>query len=406
MLLTTRAPRSRLHGAACADQASRGAGGFAPAVVTLSACAIFAAIVTTVAIPVAAAATDGSAVRAVRLLPLGDRASIVIEFAGDVAHAKQIKSKDDESFVVDIGPVEGPVAAETLRAAPTAPLVREVRVQGLPQAANEWIVRVHVRLHPTVSGSIRTANRRVYLDFARAAGGQRPAMLSASSEGAGTSKRAPAVDTGTAGAAPVVPPSAGASGLPEEDVLARARALARIPDVKALIALKTTLQSGNGGASNAPGVSGPSGDGARRVEAIATIDELLAEAQQLQLAKDARLFRQMQIERFGAAMRGAAFEIAAADNVLRSPSPQPGAISGVRAQLEQLAARLKALQALPDLSAAHAELCAALDAAVTGLSSSASGNEAQTSPTGVTASLDRARAAIAEMVAAVKPAKS
>ena len=80
-----------------------------------------------------------TAVRGVYLLPVGNRASLVVELETPGSRATVVEVDDPETFVVDIGPVAGTVAEQMLRPAPSAPIVREVSVRGVsPTSETTW----------------------------------------------------------------------------------------------------------------------------------------------------------------------------------------------------------------------------------------------------------------------------
>jgi hypothetical protein len=307
-------------------------------------------------------ATGGSAVQAVRLLSLGDRASIAIELAGDGAEAKTVGPSAPGRFVVDIGPMAAAVASEILRADPSAPLVREVRVEGLREASDRWIARVHVELDPAAKGSIRTAKRRVYLDFAPRV----PASVVATRTPTGAA--GPLTATGTAGvspssanpaalsAEPPAPRPAAARALDDaslDELLAQAGTLAREPDVKGLLAVRARILRRLEAAS--PGTA----EAARADEVGRRLDAYIAEAQQLQLAKDAQLFRQAQLRDYQAVMRLVLSDLDDIDAALRAANPTADARTSARAASRQLSARLNAVKPPADAASSHTSLSAA-----------------------------------------------
>jgi hypothetical protein len=196
------------------------------------------------------AATPEPAVTRVALLRGGVRSSVVVDLQDAAGRATEVLSLDDRSFSVEIGPVRRRVVAQNLEAAPSSPLVREVKVRGIPQTGNAILVRVEVKARAPVSGRVRTAGRRVYLDL-------QP-----------------------------IPAPAGAPGW-EDDLLRRASALALRPDVMGLVGLRTELvQHRSVTGDQAP----PGHDRDDRV--LAQLDQYLDQARQRQLIIDGRLLGQ------------------------------------------------------------------------------------------------------------------
>jgi hypothetical protein len=113
--------------------------------------------------PVAARAADPP-VRIV-LLPAGERASVVVEFDPETPKATAIEVIDTRSFAVEIGPVRTTVANQLLQAATQSPLVSEVRVRSVPQGTEGTLITLHVSAKNPVSGLVRRAQRRIYIDL-------------------------------------------------------------------------------------------------------------------------------------------------------------------------------------------------------------------------------------------------
>lgn len=124
-------------------------------------------------LPFAALAAENPGPR-VSLLSSGTRASIVIELDGDGAKATAIEATDNQSVAVEIGPVQGKVANQRLKAADGSSLVSEVRVRGVTQGTDGTIITIQVLAKAPVSGSVRRAQRRVYIDLERRDGGIAP----------------------------------------------------------------------------------------------------------------------------------------------------------------------------------------------------------------------------------------
>jgi len=161
--------------------------------------ATLAVVCATTASPLAAA-IGRSVVRSVHLLPAGNRTSLVIELEGKVAGAKKVDGRQSDEFVVEIGPVAAEPAAEILRAGPESGLIREVKILRGPNGSPQLMVRVQVKLQAAATGTVRIADRRVYLDFAPTASRPAPAVLAAT-----TPAPPPAVPTAGRVTAPTVP---------------------------------------------------------------------------------------------------------------------------------------------------------------------------------------------------------
>jgi hypothetical protein len=133
----------------------------------------------------------------VSLLSSGVRASIVIELDGDGAKATAIEATDNQSVAVEIGPVRGKVANQRLKAAANSPLVSEVRVRGVTQGMDGTIITIQVLAKAPVSGSVRRAHRRVYIDLERRdpRGLGTPPVAQMASNQPGPSAPAPAAST-------------------------------------------------------------------------------------------------------------------------------------------------------------------------------------------------------------------
>jgi hypothetical protein len=311
------------------------------------------------------AALGQPAVRGVYLLPVGNRASIVVELESAGGQATVVDVDDAAAFAVDIGPVAGSVAAQVLRAAASAPLVQEVVVRGMSHSTDKTIVRVQVALRSAAAGSVRVSGRRVYIDFAPH--GARPLLTPP---------------------APPIPPAQVVDRLEsDEDLLARARALASIPDVKGLVDLKARVirLRGDTGTSSAPDVEA-------RAQLLARIDAYLAEAQKLQLAKDARLFQRVQqVGDYRSALQQAVSDLSTIDTAFRSGNVEATTLSELQITAVQLATRLHAIEAPADLALAHALACDAADSLAVALAL-APDNKASASPVGT--AIGRARAAL------------
>ena len=354
------------------------------------------------------------------LLPAGERASVVVEFDDEVPKATAIEAADSRSFDVEIGPVRSKVANQWLQAAKQSPLVSEVRVRVVPQGAQGTLVTLHVTAKTPVSGLVRRAQRRIYIDLeplsvaaaskpvgrtapaapdaaapsaaTRPPGPVNPApevsgaatstpMVASPSPVAGTTSdvspaRSPATAMPTAPSSPSVPASA------VEDIQRRAELLARQSDVKGLeklkrdvIARRTSSASGSGSVagSDAPDPT------------IEQIDQYLDEARQKRLLTDARLFKDSQPSTTPAAVvpepdPDASAHAISPDEAFRRAIEllipelekmnamlsqwQPGFVPSpsLPQSLEALTIRLRVLRPPVRLSAFHERLCVALGA--------------------------------------------
>ena len=157
-----------------------------------------------IAVSPLAAATGQSVVRSVHLLPAGNRTSLVIELDSKVAGAKKVELHETDEFVVDIGPVPAEPAAEILRAGAESYLIREVKILRITNASRQLMVRVQVKLQSAATGTVRVADRRVYLDFVPAADQPAPAVLAAT--GPATPPSVPTAARVTSAAAPPAAP--------------------------------------------------------------------------------------------------------------------------------------------------------------------------------------------------------
>lgn len=99
------------------------------------------------------------------LLPAGERASVVVEFDDEMPHATAIEAADELSFAVEIGPVRSQVSNQLLHAATQTPLVSAVRVSCVRQGAQRTLITLHVTAKRPVSGLVRRAQRRIYIDL-------------------------------------------------------------------------------------------------------------------------------------------------------------------------------------------------------------------------------------------------
>jgi hypothetical protein len=331
----------------------------------------------------------------ITLLPTGERASVVVEFDDEVPKATAVEAADNRSFDVEIGPVRSKVANQWLQAARQSPLVSEVRVRVVPQGAQGMLILLHVTAKTEVSGLVRRAQRRIYIDL-------EPLPVAAASKPAGrtasavpdaaapstlqspvartTSEVSPAQSPATA--VSKAPPSPGVSESRVEEIQRRAELLARQSDVKGLEKLKTDVIARL--ASSASG-SRPVAASDAPDPMIAQIDHYLDEARQKRLLTDARLFKDSKATTTpGAVVRepdpaASAPAIPPDEAFRRAIEPlipeletmnamlsqwQPGFVPSpsLPQSLEALTIRLRVLRPPVRLGAFHERLCVALGA--------------------------------------------
>lgn len=264
------------------------------------------------------------------LLPSADRASVVVEVDSDVQHTS-IRTLDDRTLIVEIGPVKSRVVNQLLQAATASPLVSQVRVRGITRGTEGTLIALQIVGKSSISGSVRRVQRRVYVDLeplsaATAAVARSQEPVGPSTPGtrptATETKSTPvsprpstAPDAAPPDSAPsrkpsrAMPPTpqvarervrdtpsatvpgASVSTSPSSTVIGRAEALALIPDVKGLERLKAEALEAR--SASAAGTAGGANDAARATSdaVVVRLDALLTEARQQQLLADAKLFR-------------------------------------------------------------------------------------------------------------------
>ena len=113
------------------------------------------------------AASAAGQVARIALLPVGSRASLVVEIddAATTATATAVEATDDRAVAVEIGPVHGRVPNQLLRAPLNSPLVSQVRVRGVTHGSDGTIITIYVTAKTPVSGFVRRAPGRVYIDL-------------------------------------------------------------------------------------------------------------------------------------------------------------------------------------------------------------------------------------------------
>jgi hypothetical protein len=168
------------------------------------------------------------------VLPLVDRASVVIEGETDLIDATGTHEDCGaaaECLVAEAGPIPKSTAPANAVASPSIRFVKSVRLEPYTRPDGQTYVRVRVQVTDRCERAVRFSGKRLYLDFApvrqnvaRGEGIRAPAREAAAAE----PPRAPARE---AAAQPLDYDSLKA------DVLRRAEQHARKPDVKALLAL-------------------------------------------------------------------------------------------------------------------------------------------------------------------------
>jgi len=114
-----------------------------------------------------AQAVDGaSVINAVRVVPLGPRASVVLVLDDEIDQLAIAESSVAGVFAVTFGPIEGPLAPLTLEATNPSRLVRAVRIREHARPDGAMMVRVEVVALEPLQGSVRTSRRHLYLDVA------------------------------------------------------------------------------------------------------------------------------------------------------------------------------------------------------------------------------------------------
>lgn len=206
---------------------------------------------------VSVSATAGSAAH-LALLSFGDRESLVVDLDEEIG-ATSIEATDHRSLSVDIGPVKGKVVNEVLEAARRSPLVDHVRVRGITKGRQGTLISIQIVGKSPLSGSVRQAQRRVYIDLAPLAAEGDLVQASVNESTGRLPSAAP-----TSGSSPT-------SSTEPDDILATAQDMARTLDVRGLERLA-----------------------ASRITSLvlaARVDQLLAETREKQLRPESRIAR-------------------------------------------------------------------------------------------------------------------
>jgi hypothetical protein len=113
----------------------------------------------------------------VSLLPAGTRASIVIEFDGEAPMATTVQTSSNDSVAVKIGPIRGGVVNQLLKAGESSPLVNQVRVLRGSEDATGTVMSLQIVTKAPVTGTVRRAKNRIYVDLEPLASERAPAAV-------------------------------------------------------------------------------------------------------------------------------------------------------------------------------------------------------------------------------------
>jgi len=114
-----------------------------------------------------AQAVDGeSVITAVRVVPLGRRASVVVVLGEDIDQLAIAESAVAGVFAVTFGPIQGRLTPLTLESANPSRLVREVKIREHVRRDGAAMIRVEVVALEPLRGSVRTSSQHLYLDVA------------------------------------------------------------------------------------------------------------------------------------------------------------------------------------------------------------------------------------------------
>jgi hypothetical protein len=235
----------------------------------------------------------------VYLLPLGSRASLVIDLEEEIPRAVSVPSGTDREVVVEIGPLKVPVSDALLHS--ESRLVRSVSVRSLSRDAGT-VLRVEVTAAAAVSSALRPAGRRLYIDLSPVlASPSRPAVTTLAEARpqpqpqvpANARPREPELEPAPPAAEPVPQPAPSSRAVPDADavvpsrpaaetlssaaILRRAGVLAKNGDVDGLRQLQSDL-------AERP-------DRAELERVRLAVDEFLNRALLQRLAEEAKLLR-------------------------------------------------------------------------------------------------------------------
>lgn len=101
----------------------------------------------------------------VRLLRVGERASVALELRETITQIFVTKSAQPRTVAVEIGSVGLPVGEVTLEGGPNSQLVREVVLRDMTTPGRQGFVRVEIRTAAPVTSSVRLVGQHLYIDL-------------------------------------------------------------------------------------------------------------------------------------------------------------------------------------------------------------------------------------------------
>lgn len=224
------------------------------------------------------------------VLPLADRASIVIEAESPLENVTETREdcprSTAECLIAEGGPIAKSTPSREMIAAPSIRLVRSVSLTPYTRPDGQTYFRLRVQLRDRCEHALRLSGNRLYIDFApirqtRSATGSESPVANAAREPftPSTAPASPGGKTPPEGRRPEV--------LDYEtlkaDVLRRAQQRARQPDVKGLLALVAEVRRKD----EQLGHQRPD----LVAELLEEVNRLLDEARLLQLEVDRQAFR-------------------------------------------------------------------------------------------------------------------
>lgn len=178
------------------------------------------------------------------LFPAG-RASLVLEMSDPVERVSRA-SGDETTVVIEAGPIGRVVSAQDLTSASDVQVIYGVSIRGYEDSNHHAFMRVRIRLSTACRTVVRTIGRRIYVDVVpleapRAVPHANASLAAREKEVDTLNRRAPAPEASADGSGNLGDALDSAYTALEADVLRRASALARRPDVNALIALSAEV---------------------------------------------------------------------------------------------------------------------------------------------------------------------
>jgi hypothetical protein len=162
------------------------------------------------------------------------RASLVLEMSDPVERVFR-GSGDETTVIIEAGPIERIVSAQDLTSASDAPVIYGVSIRVHEDSNHRVFMRVRIRLSTACRTAVRTIGRRIYVDVVPLEA-PRAVPHTTAPLAAGDKQE----DTDAASASPGDALDSAYTAL-ETDVLRRASALSRRPDVYALVALSAEV---------------------------------------------------------------------------------------------------------------------------------------------------------------------